>query len=70
MDAFDLLKDRYVAQQRFRREVQEELGLLYMAEVKTNCKKECKASEDRTHCVSCLRTMEEIIMAGKKNVRD
>lgn len=31
-----------------------------------SCKQQCKASEDRTHCVSCLRTMEEITECGIK----
>ena len=29
------------------------------------CIKECKASEDRTYCVGCGRTIEEIIACGR-----
>jgi len=54
MDAYDVMMDKYRAQQRFMREVQEEL----------RCIKQCQASEDRSHCSSCLRTMEEIIACG------
>jgi len=64
MDAYDLQMDKYRAEQRFREEVKEEVRLLYTSKMKSICKKLCKASEDRTHCVSCLRTMKEIVLAG------
>lgn len=31
---------------------------------KTACKQQCKASDDRQGCVSCGRSMDEIIAAG------
>ena len=47
------------------------LGAMFkiILDYKTNCIKECKASEDRTHCVSCLRTIDEIIKTGRDQKR-
>jgi len=64
MDAYDLMMDKYRAEQRFREEVKEEVRLMYEAEMKSNCKKECKADTARSACISCGRTMEEITLAG------
>ena len=33
--------------------------------VAVGCVKLCKASEDRTYCVGCGRTIEEIIACGR-----
>ena len=37
----------------------------YLINELKKCKGECKASEDRQYCTGCLRTMEEIINAGR-----